>query len=94
MEMYTKSFYQMKFAEQGIKIKYYLNISQNKKYCTTLIKKEDNRYTTEEKPQNSNLKLISDVHVPCTMHLLIINTISVDSMCVQQKYTLTKRLDD
>ena len=92
--MYTKSFYQMKFAEQRIEFKYYLNISQNKKYCTKLIKKEDNRYTTEEKRQNSNLKLISDVHVPCTMHLLIINTLSIHSVCVQQQYTLTKRLDD
>ena len=92
--MYTILFYQMKFVEQRIQIKYYLNISQNKKYCITLIKKEDNRYTTEEKRQNSNLKLISDVHVPCTMHLLIINTISIDSVCVQQQYTLTQRLDD
>ena len=50
----------MTFAEQSIKIKYCLTISQN---IITLIKKEDNRYTTEEKPQNLNLKLISDVHV-------------------------------
>ena len=92
--MYTILFYQMKFAEQRKKNKYHLNVSQNKKYCITLIKKEDNRYTTEEKRQNSNLKLISDVHVPCTMHLLIINTISIDSVCVQQQNNLTQRLDD
>ena len=92
--MYTILFYQMKLAEQRIKIKYHLNVSQNKKYCITLIKKEDNRYTTEEKRQNSNLKLISDVHVPCTMHPLIINTISIDSVCVQQQNNLTQRLDD
>ena len=91
--MYTILFYQMEFAEQRIEFKYYLNISQNKKYCITLIKKEDNRYTTEEKPQNSNLKFISDVHVPCAMHFLI-NTISIDSVCVQQQYTLTQRLED